>query len=174
MGDLELALIIITCILGSWLIFVIIGYIMIIICNKRIKNKSRTINILTAQKLDCISALCNMIVDNKGDVPDYIEDTLSSFSKDGLKKIDTKERANIKDFLTNTMNELYDIYENLQVLERRSFDNLKASVDEIDTLYRKQVILYNTDVDAYNYWIRFIPVRLFNKIFKVKKKEKII
>ena len=115
-----------------------------------------------------------MIVDNKGDVPDYIEDTLSSFSKDGLKKIGTKERANIKDFLTNTMNELYDIYENLQVLERRSFDNLKASVDEIDTLYRKQVILYNTDVDAYNYWIRFIPVRLFNKIFKVKKKEKII
>ena len=91
MGDLELALIIIACILGSWLIFVIIGYIMIIICNKRIKNKSRTINILTAQKLDCISALCNMIVDNKGDVQDYIEDTLSSFSKDGLKKIDTKD-----------------------------------------------------------------------------------
>ena len=37
-----------------------------------------------------------------------------------------------------------------------------------------KINLYNTDVDAYNYWIRFIPVRLFNKIFKVKKKEKII
>lgn len=174
MGAIELGLVILSCILGAWVLFIITGYIMMAICSNRIKNKSRTINIMTAQKLDCISGLCNMIADNHGEIPNYIEETISSFSKDGLRKIDTKERANIKDFLSKTMNELYEIYDNLQIPERRAFDNLKASVDEIDTLYRKQVILYNTDVDAYNYWVRFIPVRLPNKILKVKKKDKIV
>lgn len=48
-----------------------------------------------------------------------------------------------------------------------------SNINELETVYRHHLMMYNADVLGYNFWISFYPTRYIYRILKFKPKENI-
>ena len=57
--------------------------------------------------------------------------------------------------------------------ESGEIQKIIANLNELETVYRHHLMMYNADVLGYNFWISFFPTRFIYLIFKLKPKQNI-
>jgi hypothetical protein len=168
---MKIALIVIGSLIGILLIIDIIIFVLVNSIIRYIASKEQAINILMAQKFDLLVTLGKYMEQNDISIPETIKNSLNIGSYDRLKTLNTMERLNIKTLLNKTVNNIFFIAENNGLSENARYLTLKNSINEIDDHYRKNVALYNSQVMAYNYWIKFFIFRPIALICRYRKKE---
>ncbi len=137
--------------------------------NKKIKKRDNIIFSLLAQQYDLLVLLAKMIQEENVKLP---EDLLFSLNlHDNQKELSTIERFNIKTAIIKTANGLLLVAETTSLVNQEKFLALKNSLNTFTKDYRKEVVLLNQDIYAYNYWVDFFLFKLVAKIFKLEKKE---
>lgn len=169
---MNFALILLIVILSILSLIIIIDTILAInikFLNKKIIKRDNRIFSLLAQQYDLILILAKMIKEEGVELPN---DLLISLNlHDQQKTFSTMERLNIKTAIYKTTNGLILVGETTTLKDNQNFLAIKSSLNSFNLDYRKEVVLYNQDVYAYNYWISFFLFRLLSKIFKIQKKE---
>ncbi len=162
-------LIVISIIVFLIIIIDIILAINIKLLNKKIMKRDNVIFSLLAQQYDLILILAKMIKDEGVELP---EDLLISLNlHEQQKALSTMERLNIKKSIHKTANGLILVGETTRLKDDQKFIVIRSSLNSFNLDYRKEVVLYNQDIYAYNYWINFLFFRVISKIFKMQKKE---
>lgn len=174
MIDLEFYQVLLLILLIVVIILAIVDIIVIAILfslRKRIENRLRSINVLVAQKFDMILALASYLEENNVEIPEEIKSSLDLNTEYNLKYVTTTERYSIKTLLTKSSQTLTFLAEKSSISQSEKFHEFKVYMSDIDNQYRKSIVLYNSDVSGYNYWINFFLFRLFSKMFGLKTKD---
>lgn len=156
-----------------WLLNIIAAIIMLCILNKKITRRYHAINIMLQQLYDSLSNIANLIVDNGGEISSRADDFLNKIDKVDLRDITIERRNRFLSNASSIKEELIELCQKNNLLENPMYITLINSIHEIEEQYRKSIAFYNSDIEAYNYWVRFIPIRLFSKLFRIKLKEKL-
>ena len=138
---------------------------------KIIKRKETVINSLIAQQYDLTQCLGEMLLEEGIDVPELILDSLDIHQKKEMKSISTNEKSSVKFHITNSMNNLIIIADQSSLYDQKRYTVLKSSLMEFSKTYRQETIAFNQLIYGYNYWINFLPFKLFSFMFGIKNKE---
>lgn len=163
--------IIVGCIIGIYLLIIIVIAFVVRSLLKDIKRKEQSINIVMAQKYDLLIALGNLMVEKGIELPKNISETLNLKNHEKLKVYNTMERLSIKTLLTKTVDTMFYIAETNKIGEDIKYLVLKKSIQDIDVHHRKSIASYNSQVVAYNYWIKTWLFRPVSLILRLKEKE---
>ena len=165
-------LIIILCsILGLYIFLVVVIGIVVHSLIKDINKKHKAIVVLYAEKYDLVISLNKLMLKNDIKVPHSIKDTINVKNHEGLKVYNTMERVSIKKLLTKTVDTMLFIAEECGLKDNEDYLIIKNSIEDIDMNFRKTSASYNSQVTAYNYWIRMWIFRPISLLLKLKKKE---
>ena len=169
---LVITLIVIAGIIGLWLLLLVINLIFVGSFNAIFKRHKKAIVVILYTKLENMKKLLSILNQSGVKHDAKISNTLyninsNDFNEPGSEEFDKSKKAlsYVKDeimFITN---------ENQGLNQDPEFIAYRNNVNDADTQYRNNVIMYNADVLGYNYWIRFLPCRFIFKMFKVKRKE---
>ena len=88
-----------------------------------------------------------------------------------MMKLSTVERLKMKTIITDTAGALFLLLETSKISTPEEIDSLHRSMLEFNHRYRQEIVLYNQDIYAYNYWIHFWTFRLISLIFHWHKRE---
>ena len=158
-------------VLGLYFIIVVSIGLIIHSLNKKIIRKEKAINVIMAEKYDLIISL-GTLMDNEGiNLPQSIKNTLNLKNHENLKVYNTMERLSIKTLLMKTVDTMFFISEEQGLYDIERYRTLKSAIEDIDIHHRKDIARYNSQVVAYNYWIKCWLFRPISKIFKLKEKE---
>lgn len=163
--------IIVGCIIGIYLLIIIVIAFVVRSLLKDIKRKEQSINIVMAQKYDLLIALGNLMVEKGIELSKNISETLNLKNHEKLKVYNTMERLSIKTLLTKTVDTMFYIAETNKIGEDIKYLVLKKSIQDIDVHHRKSIASYNSQVVAYNYWIKTWLFRPVSLILRLKEKE---
>ena len=164
-------IIVLSSIVGLWLLIVFSISIIILVCRRRIKRKKHSINVICAQKYDLLVSLCELMKENGIELPETISETIVMSGNNNLKIINTEERMSLKSLLTKTFTMLFEISESKGLDKSNRYITIKNSVEDADEHYRKEVMLFNNEVKGYNYWIKSLLYRPIKWIFRLKEIE---
>lgn len=160
------------------IILVIIGIIILVditiiinICylNKKINNRNNIIYSLMTQQYDLIVILADYLLKNNVNLPNDLIISLNLHEQE--KELSTMERFNIKNTINRISSGLLLVAETTSIKDEKDYLSLKHSLNSFNKDYRKEVVLFNQAVYAYNYWIKFIFFRPIAKLFKMNKKD---
>lgn len=165
------AIIVLSSIIGLWLLIVFSISIIILVCKRRIKRKKHAINVICAQKYDLLVSLCELMKENGIELPNSISETIVLSDHRNLQIINTEERMSLKALLTKTFIVLFDLAESKGLEQSNRYITIKNSVEDADDHYRKEVLLFNNEVKGYNYWIKSLLYRPIRWLFKLKDIE---
>lgn len=158
-------------IIGIYLLIIIVIAFVVRSLLKDIKRKEQSINIVMAQKYDLLIALGNLMVEKGIELSKNISETLNLKNHEKLKVYNTMERLSIKTLLTKTVDTMFYIAETNKIGEDIKYLSLKKSIQDIDVHHRKSIASYNSQVVAYNYWIKTWLFRPVSLILRLKEKE---
>ena len=169
---MPIELIIILCsIVGIYLIILFIIGMVVHSLTKDIVKREKSINVIMAEKYDLIISLGELMDECGVDIPNNIRNTLHLKNHDNLKVYNTMERLSIKTLLMKTVDTMFFILEEQGLYDIERYRTLKSAIEDIDIHHRKDIARYNSQVVAYNYWIKCWLFRPISKIFKLKEKE---
>ena len=160
MSALEITLTVILSIVGVYLLLVLVDIIFVLVFKKIFKKHDKTITVLLTTKYDIIKRI--------------IEQLNSLNISVEFKYIKMLQDINIKSFSNKTSKETVEYKNNLNLIKENIFSlirnndiaskhkelgKMKNDLQELELHYRSLVIMYNSDVLGYNYWIKFLPTR---------------
>ena len=172
-NELKIFIIVISCIFGIIFILDILIFINVVRLKKRIKRKEITINSLMAQHYDLTMLLGKLLIKNEIPFSDELMISLDLHEKKEMRMVSTVERLQMKTIMTKTVGALLLLADASEISDEKEYVELKHSMEEFHHQYRQETILYNQDIYAYNYWIRFWSFALIAFIFHMRKKEPI-
>ncbi len=169
---LVILLIVIGGLITTWLLLLAINLIFVGSFSTIFKHHKKAIVVILYTKLENMKKLLSILNQSGVKYDAKISNILynidsNDFNEPGSEQFDKSKNAlsYVKDeimFITN---------ENEELSLNPEFVTYKNNINDADTQYRNNVIMYNADVLGYNYWIRFLPCRFVFKMFKVKRKE---
>ena len=169
---LIILLIVLGGLLTIWLLLLAINLIFVGSFSTIFKHHKKAIVVILYTKLENMKKLLSILNQNGVKYDAKISNTLyninsEDFNEPGSEQFDKSKKAlsYVKDEIMFVTNENQDLSQDPE------FITYKNNVNDADTQYRNNVIMYNADVLGYNYWIRFLPCRFIFKMFKVKRKE---
>lgn len=163
-------LIILLAILGLAVLNILIGIIFYSIFYHKLKKGRRSITIIIQAKYDLIQKIIELLPSDLN-----ISSTLDLFNsidQSVFRKVEKEEFKIAKDNLSIVKNELFKIIkENDELNNNEVLSLLISNINENDDCYRSRIVTYNTNVQGFNYWIRFIPSRFIFSLAKIKAKS---
>ncbi len=159
-------------ILGAYLLLFIINLIFVGVFSFIMKKHNRGIAINLSSLYDSLNYLLSLLKEHNVENIEELEQKLVSLNVKSFEDQNSQECQNSKKELTYIRTSLIAIAEqNKEVVNDERYISLKETIDQLMTVYRSDVIMYNADVLGYNYWIRFLPFRYVFLLFKVKTKD---
>lgn len=168
---LRIILLILGILVGVYVIAVIIVGIVVDSLNRDIRRKEHALNVSMAQKFDLIISLGELMKENDIKIPKYIKKTIDIKDHENLKSYNTDEKLSIKTLLMKTVDTMLIIAEENGLEDNERYQILKKSIQDIDSHNRKDIALINSQIVAYNYWIRMWLYKPFALLLKYKKRE---
>ena len=169
---LIITLIVIAGIIGLWLILLAINLIFVGSFSTIFKHHKKAIVVILYTKLENMKKLLSVLNQSGVKCDSKISNTLSSINSSDFNEPGSEQFIKSKNALSYVKDEIMFVTnENQELNQDPEFITYKNNVNDADTQYRNNVIMYNADVLGYNYWIRFLPCRFIFKMFKVKRKE---
>lgn len=165
-------LIVLIIVLGVYVLIIITNVIFVLSFYTIMKKHEKAIRIILKSKHDSLSNLVklmksswNLIVDEES--IHLLDETSKELkNKDFILTCDeTKKKLSyIKTNLTSVCDEVEEVKNN------DDYILIVENVDQLDSVYRSNVIMHNADVLGYNYWVRFLPFRYFWLLIRIKQK----
>lgn len=144
----------------------------IIVFRRRIKRDQKALTIIIATKYKYLEKLFAIYGKITNESNPKIEEALNYFNLVNLEdpaSFESRETVNKLTYLRNEMD--FITKKNDIFTKHEEFLRAKASVEEMDTVYQKTIANYNSNINGYNYWIRFLPFRLIFLALKISKKD---
>lgn len=168
----KIAIIVLSSLVGFYLFLCLIGFIFTCSFKSILKKHTKAITIVLYNKYDLLKKLLNLLNKNKIEIDQKYVDILNNINPQNFKIIEGEEAIKVRNNLCFVRDEIFFVEGNNEILLKHNlFQEWKNNIIETDKNYRNLVIMYNADVLGYNYWINFLPYRLFTKLFKIKSKE---
>lgn len=163
-------LIVLFVLVGVFLINVLVGVIFYSIFYHKLKKGRRSITIIIQAKYDILSKVIELIPSTK--IDKSILDIYSSIDVLTFRKVEKDVFKTSKDNLSIVKNELIKIIkEDENLSNNNEIETLISNINENDECYRSRIVNYNSNVQGFNYWIKFLPSRFIFKIAKIKEKS---
>ena len=169
---LFITLIVVGSLIGLWILLFIVNLIFVGSFSAIFKGHKKAIVVILYTKLDNMKKLYSILEKSGIKLDSKVKDALydigtTDFNEPGNELFEKSKNAlsYVKDEIMFASNEHPELSSNQEFVQNRK------NVNELDTQYRNNVVMYNADVLGYNYWIRFLPCRFIFKMFKVKKKQ---
>ena len=103
--------------------------------------------------------------------------TIDSLNNFNLKRIETQDGEDAK----KAREELTSYYEYLmsidisgkKLADEEEYVKILENINELESVYRHHLMMYNADVLGYNFWIKFFPTRYIFLILRFKTHDNI-
>lgn len=169
---LMILLIVLGGLLTIWLLLLAINLIFVGSFSTIFKHHKKAIVVILYTKLENMKKLLSILNQNGVKYDAKISNTLYNINSEDFNEPGSEQFDKSKIALSYVKDEIMFVTnENHELSQDPEFITYKNNVNDADTQYRNNVIMYNADVLGYNYWIRFLPCRFIFKMFKVKRKE---
>lgn len=157
---------------GFYLILKIIGFIFVLVFKRILKLHCQAMVVVLRTKYDNITRIFDILKQLNFNFDPTLYEKLSNIKIDDFFDQQSAECKKAKEVLSILRDEALFIIKNDENLSKHILiKKWKENLKEIDNVYRNDVAMYNADVLGYNYWIHFLPNRLFFKIIKAKEKQ---
>lgn len=169
---MKIFLIVVCSLVGLYLILKIVGFIFVAIFKKILKKHNKGLVVVLKTKYDNIYNIYNILKQLKVNIDSSYFDKLNSIKIEDFENqqsIQCKSSKEIMSFLRDEA--LFIIKKDENLMKHELIKKWKENLKDVDVLYRNHIAEYNADVLGYNYWIHFLPNRLFFKIIKSKPKD---
>lgn len=139
-----------------------------------LSHHNNDLSLIITNKRDVLVTLSTLLSNDGVKLDKKQLDTLNNFD---LKRTEnqSKEEAKIAREELTSLSEyfLLKVSENNKEDASDEYHRVLENIQELDTVYRQRLMMYNADVLGYNFWISFFPTRFVFKIFRLKKKDTI-
>ena len=165
-------LIVLIVVIGIYLLLVITNIIFVLSFFTIMKKHEKAIRIILKSKYDSLNNLVKLLK-TKWNLEVDIENIhlLDEVAKVLQRKdfiLDCDETKKKLSYIKTNLSSFCD--ENEEVKNSDDYILIIESVEQLDSVYRSNVIMYNADVLGYNYWVRFLPFRYFWLLIRIKQK----
>ncbi|MGM9874129.1 MAG: hypothetical protein ACI31G_04390 [Bacilli bacterium] len=162
-------IIILIVLVGFFILNVLIGATFYSIFYHKLKKGRRAITIIIQAKYDLISKIIELL-ENRIDISN-IKSLFNEIDVASFRKVEKEDFKVSKDNLAIIKNELFKVIkENKELSEDEEISLLVSNIIENDNCYRSQIVTYNSNIQGYSYWIKFLPSRFIFKFAKIKAK----
>lgn len=158
--------------LGIFLLFVIIDVVFVVSFSSILSHHDHDLFVILTNKKDNIDKLVDLL--NKSGVKCDKKDieTLNNFSLKTIEHQNGEEAKKAREQLTYFSETfLYLARNNEKLSQDEAFLLIESNLNELESVYRQHVVLYNADVLGYNFWISFFPTRFIYLILRFKTKD---
>lgn len=172
MTGLQIAILIISIVVGIYLLFVGLAVVFIFSFSRIFKKHNTALGVMLHSKYENILKMVELLKKYGVDVPSEHEEMLSHIDANSFKNQELPECVKARNDLAYLRNELdYLVASYPELSKNLEIKRTKDAIMEMDANYRTLVAMYNADVLGYNYWINFTPSRYIKYIFRLKEKQ---
>ncbi len=171
-----------------WLLIFIVGalitlYILLFVVvisfsllfKRKIAKRVVAINLLLTQRHDVLLLIDKLFLSNGVPVQSYVTGYIRDSINYSTKELSKDERDNLINNLNKaTQAFMYLADQHEEIKNNVEFAEYCKTINELDTNYRQNIAIYNSDITGYNYWVCFVGYKWLLKMFGLKKKEIII
>ena len=155
-----------------YLLFVIVDVVFVVSFSSILANHDHDLFVILTNKKDNLSNCLVLLNKHKVKVDKKVADSLNNFDIQLIEHQDGEEARKARELLTLLSEQIMSVArDNPKVTEDEEFTLIETNVNELESVYRHHVVLYNADVLGYNFWISFFPTRYIYKILKRKHKN---
>lgn len=173
---LMILIIVLSIVVGVWLIALIFALSFYFTFKKSLKRESDALNVLLKERHQTLSRYVEVAKKYNIEISNKDIDGIKRLERiddfQSLTKVDRDER--LFAFIKSAHNITSLCDQNTDFLNDKEYDLLKNMYLDLEDAYRQKCAKYNSDVLGFNYWIHIPGTRLLFKIFKIKKKDLII
>ena len=155
-----------------YLLFVIIDVVFVVSFSSILSHHDHDLFVILTNKKDNLDNLANLLGKNNVKVDKKKIEELNNFAIEKIEHQDGEVAKESRELLTSLSEYLLGLArDNQKVANDEDFLLIESNLNELESVYRQHVVLYNADVLGYNFWISFWPTRIFYKILKRKQKN---
>ena len=155
-------------------VFLLIDIIIVLRYISKIRKNDSALCVLYTAKLDIYSGICEILIKDGYEIDQNLIKTLNYIDTEDFANQNSSVCDESKDKLTSVGDIILlivtsnDKYRNDLVIS-----GYLNSIAEYDANIKNAEMLYNVDIQGYNYWINIPPFKFIHKIFKQKEKKTI-
>ena len=153
---------------GLYLLVVLVDVIFVLSFSSIMKKHDNAIRILIRSRIDTLNKIKMALVKKGLPLENDPQTDVTSLSLKRSLAFENEEFVSIKNALSLAEAKILSYV--TPDMEDENLITLKGDLDQLNTAYRSNVIMYNADVLGYNYWIKFLPTRYIYLIFRKKEK----
>lgn len=154
-----------------YLLFVIVDVVFVISFSSILANHDHDLFVILTNKKDNLVNCVNLLNKHKVKLDKKLVEELNNFDIKLIEHQEGEEARKARELLTSLSEQIMlAARDNPKVVEDEEFALIETNVNELESVYRQHVVLYNADVIGYNFWISFFPTRYIYKILKRKHK----
>ena len=156
-------------ILSIYVLLVVLDILLVAYLTKVVRRISNSINITLSSYYTQIKKTVELLKQNSFEISEDLLAKLEYIEPNSFDVMCSETYYKAKSNLSYLKDSLFSlISSNEEISNSTEFCDIKRNISELLLAYRSLVIKYNTEVVAYNYWIKFLPSRYIHKIFKKK------
>lgn len=172
MGPVEITILVVSIVLGLYLLLFIVDSIFVFAFRKIFNKHNMALGVILHTKYENIKKMVDILNKFSVNVPYKYIETLNSIDATCFRDQELPECIKARNDLAFLRNELVYMVTTIETLNKNNeLIRAKESITELDSNYRSLVAMYNADVLGYNYWINFWPTRYVKFICKFKEKQ---
>ena len=169
---LNITLTIIVILAGIFILSLIMSSLFIFYFSRVVKKDHKALVVILATKYEYLRKVYEISGKINGFIDPEVKKELDYFNLVNLEEPSSAEFKTTIDKLTFLRNKMDFLSRSQEIYSKHEeFKRAKTSVEEMDIVYQAAIATYNNDINAYNYWIRFLPCRLLYWLIGFKKKE---
>ena len=137
-------------------------------------HHSHDLTVILTNKRDNLIKLAELLTSSGIKVDKKINEALHNFDLKRIEKQDGEEAKKAREELTSYTEYFLSLDVNDKpVANSEDYNKIIENINELESVYRHHLMMYNADVLGYNFWIKFLPTRFIFKILRFKPKDNI-
>ena len=139
-----------------------------------LSHHNHDLTVILTNKRDNLIKLASLLSGAGIKLDKKILEGLHNFDLKRIENQDGEDAKNAREELTSFSEYLLSIDTiNTNLNNQEEYIKTLENINELESVYRHHLLMYNADVLGYNFWINFFPTRFIFKIFRFKSKDNI-
>ena len=139
-----------------------------------LSHHNHDLTVILTNKRDNLIKLASLLSGAGIKLDKKILEGLHNFDLKRIENQDGEDAKNAREELTSFSEYLLSIdTTNTNLNNQEEYIKTLENINELESVYRHHLLMYNADVLGYNFWINFFPTRFIFKIFRFKSKDNI-
>ena len=139
-----------------------------------LSHHNHDLTVILTNKRDNLIKLSSLLSGAGIKLDKKILEGLHNFDLKRIENQDGEDAKNAREELTSFSEYLLSIDTiNTNLNNQEEYIKTLENINELESVYRHHLLMYNADVLGYNFWINFFPTRFIFKILRFKSKDNI-